>query len=503
MPNTSALQGHMMQDAQTTQQLSDFKSELKKRFGPAIYESYFVDLSLAESSEEDVVFCAPTRFSASLISQRFGSHMHRMWSERYQPVRRFRVLGAQDVNGGEVGAAGEAAVPQRAVAAGGRRSYAAPTPSTAMTAPSPQKAEISFDSEETGIFAQGMTLERFCTNETNTLARRAVMKVLDTPNAPVTTIYGASGRGKTHLLNAIGHEWLKRNPSDNVLYLTYDALMTDVSEAFISKSVKELRAFLRNTDLLLIDDIQLLRGRKRTQEELDCLIDKLRGVGKRVIVAASMPPSQLAETGISARLASRLAGGLSVPVERPDLDLRMKIAAQFAREAAQVSGIGIAQRHLEYIARRCEDSIRELEGTLSYVQVVTEAEADAGQMLTDERLRRVVAEQLSRKKPILTPEAVLAYTSEVFEISKDEITGRSRKQPIVQARHAFCMAVRKLLDTPLTAIGAMIGRDHTTIMHSVKAAEILAETNAVFGGRITQIFDEFEQVSGKTETPRP
>ncbi len=487
-------------NAQTTQ-FSEFKNELKKQFGPAIYESYFVDLSLAEASEEDVVLCAASRFSASLISQRFGSRMHRMWSERFQPVRRFRVMGAQDVSGGQVPVRAPLGEAMLAAGGGSRTGFSAAAPRPGL--PAPQAApraksqDIAFDSEDKGTFAQGMTLERFCTNETNHLARRAVIKVLETASAPVTTIYGASGRGKTHLLNAVGHEWLSRNPGDNVLYLTYDALMTDVSEAFISKSVKELRAFLRNTDVLLIDDIQLLRGRKRTQEELDCLIDKLRGAGKRVIVAASMPPNQLAETGISARLASRLAGGLSVPVQKPDLDLRMKIATQFAHEAAKVSGIGIAQRHLEFIARRCEDSIRELEGALSLVQVVTEAEADVGQMLTDDRLKRVLAEQINRKKPTLTPEAILDYTTEVFEISKDDITGRSRKQPIVRARHAFCLAARKLSKSPLTVIGSMIGRDHTTIMHSVKAAEILAETDALFGTRITQIFDEFEQAGDK------
>ncbi|MEM6913885.1 MAG: DnaA/Hda family protein, partial [Pseudomonadota bacterium] len=342
---------------------------------------------------------------------------------------------------------------------------------------------------------RGMTLARFCTNDTNRLARRAAAKILDESGQGVIMIHGAAGRGKTHLLNAVGQEWLRRNPNDSVLYLTYDSLMTDVSEAFISKSVKELRTFLQNTDVLLIDDIQLLRGRKRTQEELDCLIDKLRGAGKRVLVAGALPPTQLAETGISSRLAGRLGGGLCVQVNKPDLDLRVKIATQLAEEASAASGVAILRRHLEFIARRCEDSVRELEGAMSLVQVATEAEADIGRELSDDRLRQLLSEHLNNRRPSLTPEAIFDYTTEVFGLSKSDLLGRSRKQPIVRGRHAFCLAVRKLTDTPLTAIGSMIGRDHTTVMHSIKTAEILAESDATFGARITQIFDEFDHNS--------
>lgn len=482
-----------MQNAQTTNQFSQFKLHLKEQFGSAIYDSYFDHLSLAEMGDDHVTLCAPTRFSASLISQRYAVRMRQMWSEQIQPVSRLSVKGAQEL---QAVAGSAAAMQEQMVSAGPGVSRA----EAVMPRPSPKRAPArreeptsSFDSAGGSTFAQGMTMERFCANETNNLALRAVSKLLDSPSPAVTMVHGPAGRGKTHLLNAVGQEWLRRNPDDNVLYLTYDALMTDVSEAFISKSVKELRSFLQNTDVLLIDDIQLLRGRKRTQEELDCLIDKLRGAGKRVLVAGALPPKELAETGISQRLASRLSGGLCVSVGRPDLALRMKIARQFADEAARVSNVEIPQKHLEYIARRCEDSVRELEGALSLIQVATEAEAEVGAYLTDERMRRLLSDHLSQKRATLTPEAILDYTTEVFGLSKDDLLGRSRKQPIVRARHAFCFAVRKLTETPLTAIGSMIKRDHTTVMHSIRTAEILAESDPTFGSRITQIFDEFER----------
>jgi chromosomal replication initiator protein len=477
-----------MQNGQTTKQFSHFKSQLKEQFGPAVYDSYFDRLSLVESSADRVTLCAPTRFSASLISQRYLVRMRQMWSESISPVKSLDVKGAPELG---MANASAVAADSQAIKPPARPSVNRAKASPLKPAKASDMARPSFDAEGAATFAQGMTLDRFLTNETNALAYRAAMKVLDAQVPAVTTIHGAAGRGKTHLLNAIGQEWLNRRPGDNVLYLTYDALMADMCEAFISKSYKELRGFLQNTDVLLVDDIHLLRGRKRTMEELDCLIDRLKSAGKQVVIAGALPPSKMAETGVSPRLASRLAGGLCVAMGKPDLDLRTKIARQFAEEASQSTGATIPARHLDFIARRCEDSVRELEGALSLVQVAAEARADYGGELDDESVRTLLSDHLSKRKPQATPEAILDFTVETFALAKDDLLGRSRKQPIVRARHAFCFAVRKLTDTPLTAIGSMIGRDHTTVMHSIRTAEILAGSDATFGSRISDIFDEF------------
>lgn len=476
-----------MQSPQSTHQFSEFKSSLKEKFGPAIYDSYFQRMSLADLGEDHVTLCVPTRFSANLISQRYAVRMRQVWSECVRPISRLSVKGVQ-----ELGATGsevvemQQTVPQQA-------SCSAPVAARPPASTEAASQRASFNSEGASTFAQSMTFARFCTNETNSLAFRAAMKLLDAPTPTVTMIHGAAGRGKTHILNAVGQEWLRRHPGDNVLYLTYDALMADMCEAFISKSYRELRAFLQDTDVLLVDDIQLLRGRKRTQEELDCLIDKLKNAGKRVLVAGSLPPNELAETGISPRLAGRLSGGLCVSIGKPDLELRVKIASQFAEEARSVSGIAVAQRHLDFIARRCEDSVRELEGALSLIQVAAEAHADGGRSIDDDTVRRLLSDHLSKRKPAVTPEAIFNFTVATFGLNKDDLMGRSRRQPIVRARHAFCFAVRKLTDAPLTAIGSMIGRDHTTVMHSIRTAEILASTNPQFGSKISEIFDEFDR----------
>ena len=499
-----------MMTSDETERFDAFKDALRDRFGAAVYDSYFQTLGLAEASGDAVVLHAPTRFSASLIAQRFSAGLRETWAERCGPVRRLDVKGVQDVIAVPGADAGPAALaparPAPTIAASPfrRHGLAASARSGAegiamRRASAPEQTEQAFDAELPLRLSPTMSLERFCVNETNKLARHAITKVLDGTGAPVTYVYGAAGRGKSHLLNAAAHEWKRRRAADSVLYLTYDSLMTDVSEAFISRSVKELRSFLQSTDVLMVDDIQLLRGRKRTQEELDCLIDRLRGAGKRVLVAGALPPARLSETGISQRLADRLAGGLCVQIERPDYDLRLRVAKQAAQDFERQTNVVIPQRHLDLIARRCEDSVRELEGMLSLIQVAMEAEAgrpagrtgEGGAALSDERVRRLLQEHLSHRRQQVTVEDVFDFTCRTFGLTREEVAGRKRIQPIARARHAFCLAARKLTDTPLTGIGAIIGRDHTTVMHSIKAAEILAEADTVFGDRITAIFDEF------------
>jgi len=481
-----------MQNAHTAQQFSQFKSALKAQFGSDVYSSYFERLAFADANEGKVTLTTPTRYAASVISKRYAPYILRTWSESVSPASSIDVRPTQDISQSSVRSQD---VRQRL------KSYAndaVPTQATARSEAAPKAVPLS-DDGATVTFARGMSFGRFCANETNRLALHAVNKLLDAPEPVVTMIHGPAGRGKTHLLNAAAQEWLARHPDDKVLYLTYDALVTDVCEAFISKSLKEYRTFLQNTDVLLIDDVQMLRGRKRTQEELECLIERLRVAGKRVLVAGALPPKELAETGISPRLTNRLAGGLCVAVEKPDLDLRLKVARQLADEAHEVAGIAVPSRHVELLARRCEESVRELEGAMSLLQVATEAEAQAGGQLSDDRVRQLITDHLQQKKGPPTPGMILDYVCERFGQSKEDLAGRSRKQPIVRARHAFCFATRKLTDTPLKAIGGFINRDHTTVMHSVNAAEILAGTDPTFGTHITEIFDEFPQPGAALE----
>ena len=501
---------------QQERHFSEFKNGLKTVLGEDVFVSFIEALRLETWEDDEVVVAAQNEYSAHLITERYSEPFLVMWLKTCGPVKHLQLSGASEaitshlrpasrksaalmVKGSpmhklaqKVGRFQGATEDDRSLAQRPSASVEAPKPEPA---PHPQQDVPGPECAGNKHLNAKMTLDRFCVNDSNRMARMAVTRLLDGNGSPITYVYGASGRGKTHLLSAVGLEWLRRRPQDRLTFLTYDALMADVSDAVVTNGLKELRTYLHNTDILLFDDVQFLRGRKRTQEELACLIERMVQAGKTVVVAGGLSPQELAETGISSRLCDRLAGGIKVEITAPDLELRTRVATQMADRHATLTGRRLAQRHIEMIARRSKASIRELESVMRYFEIALAAKEEANQSFTDDEVRKALAEQLVNTRSGRSIDDIFNFTAEVFELAPEDMRSRSRKQLIVRARQAFCMTARKLTDEPLTAIGAMVKRDHTTVMHSVSKAEIIASTDPDFGDRISRIFEEFDQDS--------
>lgn len=502
------------------QSFTAFKDGLRDQLGQDVYNSYFEALALGDWQDDAVTLVAKNDFSANLITERFKKPVRDVWFETCGPVSFLKVAGANEPISAFVTAPANVPMTSRrpmgvpgGVAGGASPAVhqdpaplrASPMPKTVLrevptapvsVAPTPTPApavaiEVDEDAPESagGVLNGSMTLDRYCVNDTNQLARQAVTRLLEGTSSPVTYLYGTSGRGKSHLLNAAGLEWVRRRPGSKLLYIPYDSLMSDVVEAHISSSVKQLRRFLHDTDILVFDDVHMLRGRKRTQEELACLIERLQHAGKPVLAAGALSPTELAETGISQRLADRLSGGVKVAIDSPDLELRMRVARQMAAVFTQRTGHIIPERHVELIARRCDTSVRDVEGAVRTFEL--EVECRPTQPLSDERALKLLDGHLSKRRETIGLEELFEFTAETFGITPDEMRGKARKQHIVRARQAFSLVARKITDSPLTAIGGMIQRDHTTVMHSVTKAEIIAESDASFGDRLSKILAEF------------
>ncbi|MEM9988548.1 MAG: DnaA/Hda family protein, partial [Pseudomonadota bacterium] len=485
-----------------------------------VYNSYFDALVLGEWNKNSVILKAKNSYSADLITERYGKPIGEVWCKYCGPVDSIEVEGASTPIQSYIKAPDPSSSASSMSANGLNLAKASPfrregskgkpddASAQAAFHPAPsfreEKDNPFFPVEEdrqrdahipecvgSGTLNHAMSLDRYCVNETNQLVRHAVTRLLDTGSGPITYLYGGNGRGKSHLLNATAMEWLRRRPNDKLMYLTYDSLVADVSDAFISNSQKDLRRFLQDTDVLVFDDVHMLRGRKRTQEELACLIERLHQADKPVLVAGASSPSELAETGISERLADRLAGGVSVGIEAPNYELRLRVASQMADAFLARTGFSMAQRHLDLIARRCDTSIRELEGMIRNFELAMDARQ--GMAFTDDEVRRMISDRLMGRREGTSIDELFNFTAEVFGLSRADMQGKSRQQAIVRARQAFCLVARKKTEASLTAIGAMVSRDHTTVMHSVKKAEIIAGTDASFGDKISHIFDEFDR----------
>ncbi|MEM9233697.1 MAG: DnaA/Hda family protein [Pseudomonadota bacterium] len=473
----------MTQKNQQTK-LAAFRDGLKNLYGADIYQSYFDPIDVGEHDDDRATLVAKNRLAADRISTRFATGVHSLWCKHFGPIGRLEVKDRAGVP--SVLRASDAARNGAAplLARGSRDISSAPAPSSSLTDSS--SATNTLNGAVNGM----QTIDNFCVNETNRMAALAAERVIEGSGAPITYLYGNNGYGKSHLLNAACNEYGRRHPTRRIMYITYESLVADVSDAVVSHSVKELRAHLNETDLLVFDDVQLLRGRKRTQEELACLMERFQPLGKPILVAGALSPSELAETGISQRLTDRLKGGASVRIAKPDAALRLRIAAQSAQAFEARTGIEIPQRHLDFIARRCDVSVRELQGILRFFELAIEAR-DGDEPLTDEWVRNTLAEKLATQAVETTLDDVFRFTASTFGVSAADMRSPSRRRELVRARQAFCLSARKLTPESLKAIGGMISRDHTTVMHSVDQAEIFAASDKPFGQKINTIFQHF------------
>ena len=469
-----------------------YKDALRGKYGPAAYDSWFKPLSLVRYHKDHVVIGAPSNFTASQIRQRYSDGLVEVWKDNIGPIAQISIKGNLDVQAHA--STRERMARQKETML--RNTGVTQTAKIPAVAPETRKEAP----EETGTVSitashltRAFTFGRFCPGDANRIALAAASNMVETGDDHLLFVHGGSGRGKTHLLNAVGHAWLQNRPGDNVLYITYDNLLNGYVSAVMSKSVPELRAWLDRIDILIVDDIHLLRGRKATQEELLCLVDRLMSRGKTVAIAGGLAPAKLAETGLNQRFADRLSGGLCVQIDRPDYQLRLKILKQLADEDLERGKITLEEPMLQIIARHCDASVRELEGAYKLVRLHAEAEGqdNPGRNLSEDQIRSLLQNHLSYRRKEVTLDDIKSAVADEFGLTVAEIESRRRMQPIVKARHAFCLLARRLTDAPLKQVGAVINRDHTTVLSSIDRGEVLAETDPAFGDRISRLLEQF------------
>ena len=292
----------------------------------------------------------------------------------------------------------------------------------------------------------------------NRLAHAAAVSLARHANSPYTPlfIYSHVGLGKTHLLHAIGHE--ARNQGMRVFYSTTEKFTNDLIASIRTQKMDTFRQRYRLLDLLLLDDVQFLAGKERTQEEFFYTFTELFEQGKRIALTSDSPPHQI--QNLEARLRSRFEGGLPVDIDRPEYETRLAIL----QTKVQLFDYDIPMPLLIPIAESVTDNIRELEGALHHLNLV---QAQRGTRLTEQE----VADLLSLNPPareLPTPEMLLALVAQYFDLDAHTLKGSSRKKRIVHARQVTMYLLRHEVQISLPKIGEMLGgRDHSTVRHGV------------------------------------
>ena len=275
-------------------------------------------------------------------------------------------------------------------------------------------------------------------------------------------IYGPSGMGKTHLITAIVNEVRKNHPEFNVVYVTSETFANDLISALNTNLISDFHEKYRNSDILLIDDIQFFAHKERMQEEFFHTFYKLYQEGKQIVITSDKPPKELIT--LEERLRTRFEGGLIADISAPDYETRLAII----NRKSELLELKMPSEVAEFMANRLKSNIRQLEGAVLKLKALNHL---AGSPITISMAQSVIRDVLTDDQPIpITVEKIISEVSTVYGVSPDDLRSNKRSAQISIARKVAIYVIREITQMPLASIGTEFnGRDHSTIVYSVNS----------------------------------
>mgnify|MGYP000850436373 CR=1 FL=1 len=317
------------------------------------------------------------------------------------------------------------------------------------------------------------TFNTFVRGSGNQLAHAAALAVAESPATAYNPlfIYGGVGLGKTHLMHAIGHYIIEQYPTKKVLYTSSEKFTNELINAIKDDRNEEFRNKYRNIDVLLIDDIQFIGGKERTQEEFFHTFNALYEASKQIVLSSDKPPKEILT--LEERLRSRFEWGLIADIQAPDMETRIAIL----RKKSQQERYDIPDEVLSYIAENIESNIRELEGALN--RVIAYASL-TGSPITLDLAQNCLKQLLAGiTKTNINYNTIMKVVARYYDISPDMLTTHKRSRDIAHPRQVAMYLCRELTDMSLPKIGQVFGgRDHTTVMHACEKIQEAIEHNS-------------------------
>ena len=319
------------------------------------------------------------------------------------------------------------------------------------------------------------TFDSFVVGNSNNFAHAAALAVAESPgdnDYNPLFLYGGVGLGKTHLMQAIAHYILEKDPTKKVLYVTSENFTNELVDAIHKKTTLQFREKYRYNDVLLIDDIQFIIGKEQTQEEFFNTFNDMYQNKKQIVISSDRPPKEF-ET-LEDRVKSRLSWGINADISMPDYETRLAIL----RKKEEIDGVTFDNEVIKYIAENITSNIRELEGALKQVRLMSNLRN--GEKIDVEFAKEVLKDSLTpNEKKILTPEHILEIVCEHFSVSKQDMVSSKRTKDIVYPRQIAMYLIKNLTNCSLDTVGNMLGgRDHSTIIHGIEKIKEEIKSNA-------------------------
>jgi chromosomal replication initiator protein len=427
---------------------NEVADRLKEALNDTTYRTWFDQVEGGDVSSEAVVLTVPNDFTRNWIEAHFLGLVQAAVRELTGDERPVRLAVREDGDSDEVSA--QTAGPQPQVIP-------------------PARVYEGLNSK--------YTFDSFVIGSSNRFAHAAALAVAEAPAQAYNPlfIYGGTGLGKTHLLQAVGQYVAEHSAALTVRYVTSETFMNDFINSLRDKRIEGFKQRYRSYDLLMIDDIQFLEGKERIQEEFFHTFNSLYEAGRQIVISSDRPPREIST--LEERLRSRFEWGLITDIQPPDLETRIAIL----RKRVKTDGIHVPDPQvLTFIASRVSTNIRELEGALTRVVAFSSL---TGRLMTVDLAQDVLRDVFPQGEAAeVSIERIQETVIERFGLSLDELCGDKRSQNIVYPRQVAMYLSRELTDSSLPKIGRHFGgRDHTTVIHATsKIARLIREDRSVY-----------------------
>ena len=442
------------------------KSLLAVKLGEGAYQNWISRTTLGTMRDGDLTVRVPDQTTETWIRQEYSSQIRAAIQDLSLPIRRVSYE-----------------IEELPVSAAAARVPAIENASTHQF----QAAEPVFENTVTWLNPR-LTFDTYVVGSSNQLAHAAAQAVAKMPSRSYNPlfIYGGVGIGKTHLMHAIGRSLLDNYSGLNVVYTSSERFMNEMITSIKLDRMSMFHRHYRTADVLLIDDIHIIAGKERTQEEFFHTFNELYDHQKQIVISSDSAPSQL--PGLVERLRSRFEWGLMVDVQPPDLETKMAILDK----RAESEGVLLPQDVRIFIATKTKSNVRELEGALTRLIAVSSV---TGQSITLSMAQQMLKHLSSGAEKKISVESILRTVAERFNLQPGQLKMKSNTRQIAYPRQVAMYLVKELTHASLPEIGRYFGgKHHTTVLHSVQKIEELRQQDDSLNSLIQSVIDSLRSV---------
>ena len=456
----------IVNDASVLDQWGQICEQLKVEVGETAFDSWLKPLTIGSFNEGTMNICVPTRFMRNWVITNYSDRIHKIWEKKNPAIKNINFV---------VQAGSDTAVSKGLYTPACRsllkKINSSPMPQniyqSGTNAVIANTNESSLNDSLSVPLNPQYTFDNFVVGKTNEFAYAAARKVAESRNISFNPLflYSGVGLGKTHLMHAIAWHIKQQDPSRNIVYLSAEKFMYKFVRALRYKDTTAFKEQFRSVDVLMVDDVQFMGGKDKSQEEFFYTFNSLIEEGRQIIISADKSPADL--EGIESRLKSRLGCGLVADIHPTDFDLRMGILNSKAKQL----GLELPQKVAEFLATKITSNIRELEGALR--RVIAHSQLLSNHEITLDMTQDILKDLLRSFDKRTTIDEIQKKVAEHFNISVKEMQSSRRARTVARPRQIAMYLAKQLTSRSLPEIGRKFDRDHTTVMHAVRKVEEL------------------------------